>query len=125
LLSPVLFEGFSDTMRLSDSLYPFVMAVPLPGSSCGPRRNQPRPNTGPPDSRAKSFYACMRSPTPPRPYIPCHCGLYDIAFCILEEHRHVDLYLLRGSILSVWNIPIYRGTFPCQRFTDNVTITNA
>ena len=28
-------------------------------------------------------------------------------------------------MLSVWNIPIYRGTFPCQRFTGNVTIIDA
>ncbi|MGB2956317.1 MAG: hypothetical protein WBB64_10170, partial [Anaerolineales bacterium] len=42
-----------------------------------------------------------------------------------EEHRHLDSYLLRGSILSVWNIPIHQGTFPFQRFTGNVTITSA
>jgi len=45
--------------------------------------------------------------------------------CILEEHRHLDSYLLRGSILSLWNIPVHRGTFPCQRFTGNVTTTSA
>ena len=29
LLSQVLFEGFTDTMELSDSLRPFIMAVPF------------------------------------------------------------------------------------------------
>jgi len=42
---------------------------------CVPYCNLIRPDTGPPDSRVISFYACMRSPTPPRPYIPCHCGI--------------------------------------------------
>ena len=36
LLSQALFEGFPDTMKLSDSLLPFIMAVPFCGSPCGP-----------------------------------------------------------------------------------------
>jgi len=31
-----------------------------------------RPGTGHPDSRSKSFRACMRSTTPPSPYSPHH-----------------------------------------------------
>lgn len=34
-----------------------------------------RPYTGPPDSRARNFRACMRSPTPPGLYIPHPVGI--------------------------------------------------
>ena len=72
LLSPILFRGFSDTMKLSDSLYLFIIALLPWDFQCGPFYILIWPDTGPPDSRAKSFHACMRSPTPPSPYSPYH-----------------------------------------------------
>jgi len=36
LLSPLLFKGFLDTMRLSDSLYPFIIALLPQDLQCGP-----------------------------------------------------------------------------------------
>jgi hypothetical protein len=75
LLSRTLFDGFPDTMRLSDSLLPFVMAVPFPGPPCGPLRNLSRSDAGPPDSRPRCFRTCMRPPTPPNLHSPCRIGL--------------------------------------------------
>ena len=65
LLSPVLFEGFSDTMGLSDSLYPFFTALFPQDFQCGPYYNL-----------CKARYRASRFP---RKKLPCMHEVSDPA----------------------------------------------
>jgi hypothetical protein len=82
-----LFEGFADTMGLSDSLHPYTTVVPL-GFTVRTWRSLVRPDAGPPGFRTQCFYACQRSPTPLGPSPPCQNGVDSVAFRVFGARRH-------------------------------------
>jgi len=82
-----LFEGFIDTMGLSDSLHPCITGVPL-RFPVRTWRSLVRPEAGPPGFRTQCFYACQRSPTPPGPSPPCQNGVDSVAFRVFGARRH-------------------------------------
>ena len=57
-----LFEGFRGTMKLSDSLHPYITVVPR-GFTVRAWRSLVRSDAGPPGFRTQCFGACQRSPT--------------------------------------------------------------
>ncbi|MDY6857410.1 MAG: hypothetical protein SWO11_22435, partial [Thermodesulfobacteriota bacterium] len=54
-------------------------------------------------------------PTPPSSHVPHHISPQDVAFCILEVHRHLNLSLLRGSILSLY-LPLSTLHWLCYHY---------
>jgi hypothetical protein len=90
-----LFEGFFDTMGLSDSLHPSITVVPL-RFPVRTWRSLVRPDAGSPGFRTQCFYACQRSPTPPGPSPPCQNGVDSIAFRVFGARRHPGLPAISG-----------------------------
>jgi hypothetical protein len=95
-----LFEGFLSTMKLSDSLHPYITVVPR-GFTVRAWRSLVRSDAGPPGFRTQCFGACQRSPTPPGASTPCHDGVSAVAFRVLGARRHPGVARFRGSILCL------------------------
>jgi hypothetical protein len=101
-------------MELSDSLPPYITAVPL-GFAMRAWVRSPRPGTGPPGSRTQCFRACQGSLTPPGRSLPRHTGMVRVAFRVFGARRHLDMARFRGSIpclhvpLSTLRRRRYRG----------------
>src|SRR5262249_50915657 len=107
-----LFEGFVDTMGLSDSLHPSITVVPR-RFTVRTWRWLVRPDAGPPGFRTQCFRACQRSPSPPRASTPCHHGVPAVAFRVCGARQHPGL--------ADFGAPYSACTFPCQRFACAVT----
>ncbi len=97
------FPGYYEAVRLPTSVH--HGRAPFRGSPCVPPCNLRWLNAGSPDSRSRCFRACMGSPTPPSPHTPCHIDMWSVAFRALENRRHSNLNLFRGSIPSL-HVPL-------------------
>ena len=88
---------FIGTMELSDSLPPYLTAVPL---GCARRAwgRSPRPGTGPPGSRTHCFRAGQGAATPPGRPSPRHTGLGRVACRVFGARRHLEIARFRGSL---------------------------
>ena len=111
-----LFEGFVDTMGLSDSLHPSITVVSL-GCTVRTWPYGARPDAGPPGFRTTCVCACQRSPTPPGPSTPRPHGVYGVAFRVFGARRHPELADFGAQYSAC--------TFPWQRFVSTVTDSRA
>jgi hypothetical protein len=107
-----LFEGFADTMGLSDSLHPCITVVPR-GFSVRAWRSLVRSDAGSPGFRTQCFRACQRSPTPSGLPTPRPRGVCSVAFRVFGARRHPGLADFGAQYSAC--------TFPCQRFAHAVT----
>ena len=110
-----LFEGFVDTMGLSDSLHPGITVVPLGFTVRTWHHYQARCRA----SRVPHpvFLYMQRSPTPPGPSTPRPNGVSGVAFRVFGARRHPGL--------ADCGAPYAACTFPCQRFVRTVTERHA